>query len=119
MTDEAGYNGWANYATWSVALILDNDERLYNERREVARSAAEQGRAERPDHFTEEESIRFHVADQLKEWVTDSVPEFDEQPYGPLCYLWSQLLGAALSEVNWFELADNYIDELEEAEADA
>jgi len=24
------YNGWANYATWNVALWLQNDEEMYN-----------------------------------------------------------------------------------------
>ena len=26
----AGYNGFQDYATWNIALWLNNDERLYN-----------------------------------------------------------------------------------------
>jgi hypothetical protein len=32
--DELGYNGWANYETWNVALWLDSDEGLYSFARE-------------------------------------------------------------------------------------
>ena len=38
MTTET-YNGWANYATWNVALWLGNDESMYN----LARGYAEHG----------------------------------------------------------------------------
>lgn len=32
------YNGWKNYETWNVALWLRNDEGLYNQARDLARS---------------------------------------------------------------------------------
>ena len=34
MTTEK-YNGWANYATWNVALWIGNDEGLYETAREA------------------------------------------------------------------------------------
>ena len=34
---EQGYNGWANYETWNVALWIGNDEGLYELARECKR----------------------------------------------------------------------------------
>lgn len=30
MKKDEGYNGWKNYETWNVALLIGNDEGLYN-----------------------------------------------------------------------------------------
>jgi len=50
-----GYNGWANYETWNVALWIGNDEGLYSIAREGRDYAAfretmrELGSTETPD----------------------------------------------------------------------
>jgi hypothetical protein len=61
--DEKGYNGWANYQTWNVALWIQNDDRLYelargcsvyNDFKETLRDSCEPGTGgicvETPDH---------------------------------------------------------------------
>jgi len=46
MTQENGYNGWKNHATWNVALWINNDEGLYNFVKEM------------PDYKTFRETMR-------------------------------------------------------------
>tara|TARA_R100000808_G_scaffold142_2_gene1035 strand:+ start:5361 stop:5591 length:231 start_codon:yes stop_codon:yes gene_type:complete len=41
-----GYNGYANYATWNIALWLQNDEGLYNFAKEM------------PDYVTLRDTLR-------------------------------------------------------------
>lgn len=104
MTD--GYQGWSNYETWNVALWLGNDEGSYNHTRELA----DQAREEAPDHhntgnvWTEEESARFLLADALKDLIEESAPDLGASMY-------ADLLGAALSEVDWQEIAENLLSE--------
>lgn len=121
MDENTRYNGWTNYETWSVALIIDNDEGLYDERRELVRAVDDQTRKEDiPDYYTPAEHIRYAVADALKDWIEGAQPDLDlfkhdVDGYPGLRYLWSQLIGAALSEVNWSELADAWLEDLAEA----
>lgn len=56
--------------------------------------------------WTESEAARFNLADQLKDEVTDASPEMEAS-------LYTDLLRAALDEVNWQEIADNILSELD------
>ena len=88
------YNGWKNYETWNVALWIDSEEGSYNERRELARSARSVG----------------EYAQTLKEWVEEMAPDLGAS-------MFSDLLNAALSEVDWREIAEAwYAEEEREAE---
>jgi hypothetical protein len=82
--ENAGFNGWTNYETWCVHLWLTNDEASYNPSREIARESEDAGEA----------------AQALKEFVEDA------NPYGDEANLYTDLLNAALSPVNWYEIAE-------------
>lgn len=96
------YNGWTNYETWAVALWIDNEEGSYHERRGICRRAKDSCDAARA----------------LKAWVEEQAPDLGAS-------LFSDLLGAALSEVDWYEIAEAWYqeehedDEPEEEEATA
>jgi hypothetical protein len=99
MDDEkkaGNYNGWTNYETWAVKLWFDNEEASYRNWTERARSL--KGR--------EDDACQF--ADELKESVAEGNPLADESS------LYADLLSAAISEVDWFEIARSYLDDVED-----
>lgn len=105
--DDHKYNGWTNYETWTVSLWLDNEEPSYRYwRNEAARQRREaSGLVQvRRGYWSETEAARFHLADQLKEAITEAAPL--KQPS-----LYSDLLSAALSEVNWNEIAEHWMSD--------
>ena len=107
MCETRKYNGWTNYETWLVSLWLDNDQASYLYwREEAARHRREAGESfqVREGLWTKTEAIRFNLANQLKEEVTDASPLCEASMY-------ADLLGAALSEVDWLEIVDHWLAE--------
>jgi hypothetical protein len=96
------YNGWSNFETWALNLWLSNDEGLYCEATESVRLVCE--RMTERDEFGSVASLRrFEVAEGLKRWVEDMLPD----PGG----LAADLLGSSLARVDWYEIADDLLDD--------
>jgi hypothetical protein len=85
----ARHEGWKNYETWCVALWINNDQGEYEFWKENARATAK--------IYRKKTVARRALADELKDRLTDARPEVDG--------VWSDLLSAALSEVDWDEVA--------------
>jgi hypothetical protein len=103
--NEARYNGWTNYETWSTALWLDNDcatQCYWREATLECKASAPSAEQVAKGYWTIEEAARFTLADRLKEEVT-------EHSLISEASLYADLLSAALQEVNWLEIADHYL----------
>lgn len=112
------YNGWTNYETWAVALWLDNDEGSYNYWREQSQEvwdAAEPG--EHSWQTREAEAVRV-LSDMLKDLHEERLEELGLLD-GDKAGVFADLMGAAMSEVNWHEIAKHYIDDVEKPEPEA
>jgi len=96
------YQGWSNYETWAIALILDNDRGTYEmmqEMREEAESYAKDGGSPAL-------STALVFSDMLKSFVEEIV----EDDLGKVSDFSSQLIHGAIGEVNWREIAENELE---------
>ena len=96
MSDKT-HNGWKNYETWLIALWIDNEQCLQEEAHEIARQ-----------NNTGE---TYDLAHALKNWVEDwpEVSEVIER--GSFV---SDMLNAAMSEIDWYELAEHYQEDIKD-----
>lgn len=96
------YNGWSNYETWNLALWLGNDqgsEEMWNER------AAECYRdATASQSFSRREQATLDLSKELEADTEENAPRVEG--------FYADVLNAAISEVNWYEVAEHYINEV-------
>jgi len=94
------YNGWTNYETWVVNLWMDNDEGSDSYWREQAEECVKvDGR----------ENAVTSLSDILKEYHQEGSAEIMQDR----ACVYSDLIGAALFEVNWREIAQHLVDDVE------
>lgn len=117
MTDST-YNGWTNYATWGVALVLDNAEGTQSYVDEMAaelRDDASSAGQVTEGVWTEAQYVRYQLADRIKDFTEQLCGLDDELGLPEPSLVAQQLLGAALSDVNWDEIAENKLSALVES----
>jgi hypothetical protein len=95
------YNGWTNYETWCVNLHIDNSEADQDYWRERAAWCLK--------HQPNADDARYELGEALKDAMYE---KYDEQR--PDSGILADLLSAALSEVNWHEIARHYIEAVQE-----
>ena len=100
-SEQEAYNGWKNYPTWAVNLWLSNDEGLYDATQELVASAREVDEGDTFVHNLE----RVQTADALKSWVRDELAPDLGASFA------ADLLGYSLDLVDWFEIADAWLED--------
>lgn len=85
------YNGYPNWETWSVALYFDNNAEI----------------REDLHYMVEEEKTVYGLSNRLRTYCQDGHPMLGENS------IYAQLLLGALSEVDWFYIAELYWEEKE------
>jgi len=102
------HNGWTNYETWAVALWIDNDQLSYQRWHDAAAEARQEA-AQCPQVaegiWEAKDAPRFLLADWLKDEITSEAPLSEADVY-------TDLLNAALGEVNWSEIAAHLLDDI-------
>lgn len=92
MKDDQGYNGWANYETWACNLWLDE----YGMREEFAKMRLS----------------NYDLQKEIKNWMEE------ENPLGDQASVYSDLLGAAISAIDFREIANSIMDDEYDEEED-
>lgn len=98
------YNGYTNYETWCVNLHISNEQveqDYWNERASFAMAHS--------DPSNDYLDARCELAEELRDTFLE---KYEEQK--PDNTILADLLRAALSEVNWHELARNYVEAAQE-----
>jgi hypothetical protein len=124
------YEGWSNYETWTVKQAIDNDKGIYERVHEWVKTTLDglEYGIEDLGHLSIEETKRYAVADAVKEYLealVDGVTiggvlngtetecigglKLDE----PEAEMLRELLRSAVIEVDYQELAEELIKEVE------
>jgi len=107
------YNGWTNYETWLVNLWIDNERGSYEYWREESQSVWNDAEPGEYEWQTRERQATYELSKRLKAELDENMPEDIQKALGGF---YSDLLNAALSEVNWSEIAEHMIADVDKTQ---
>lgn len=102
MSDQK-YNGWNNYETWCANLWLTKDSGGCDWLEENARECLQ--RAIDDDETDIKSAAAYTLADQLQEFHQEFCPRLEG--------VFADLLGPAFGAIDWREIADNHIGDID------
>jgi hypothetical protein len=92
------HNGWTNVETWLVAIWADKGGASYRHRERLAQQTWRNTNADGTLTRNERDTIALANSLRLETKYDNPFAEDDS--------LWADLIGAALAEVNWYEIAE-------------
>lgn len=99
------YNGWTNYETWNLKAWIDNDQGLYAQWREVARSDFDD-----TDDADDAATRKAEASEVLAEQIDSDIRENAPDATG----FYADVLGAAIEAVDYREIAESLIEDLDD-----
>lgn len=103
MTEDNKYQGWTNRETWLVKLWIDNEQESYFYWRDRSHQTLLKS-------STRDNAIHT-LASELKSWCSEIEPELKHG-------MMSDLLTAAISRVEWYEISQSMVQDREEESLD-
>lgn len=97
------YNGWYNYETWLIKLWMDNDEGNYNYWLDRVRDYVRGGLEDEKDKEKAYQALADEIKEQHEEYIEQNLKEQSG--------FMADLVNAAISEVNWYEIAEHMIND--------
>ena len=107
MADDKTYNGWSNHPTWVVNLWMDNVES--SQRYWTVRTIALLEDSQANDVFTKREVAKYALASEIKGAHEALIGEYSQLP-GVLV----DLLNSSLCDVRWGEIAESWLNTVED-----
>lgn len=107
MTNDTKYNGWTNYETWVVKLWIDNSEGdhiRWTERTQELVQEAVQDASDADADDIRSDAVST-LASELENDHDEAIPDVSG--------VFSDLLGHALGCVDWREIAEHYVNDID------
>ena len=105
------YNGWTNYETWAVKLWADNGESSYRCWGEAAQEAYNEATPGEYEWQTRDQQAIYALSKRLQ----DDYEALAEELTGE-AGVFSDLISAALSKVNWSEIAKSLLEDVDKTQ---